>query len=149
MLYGSVASSVSSVSTKPDRFLSFLWELRSLQDLRIIQIRLKHERTLSEEESPSVLWMACCFFQNVTTCVAPVLGIVAQYFVVAASGHVLCRAQRLACPDASVSAKSSVQSEWAVETSPPSYSVFQHYWTICAQQTEIHQLTREIFKENE
>lgn len=64
-----------------------------------------NKRILLSSEWPVVL------FQNVTTCVALVLGIVAQYFVVAASEHVLCRAQRPACPDASVSAKSSVQSE--------------------------------------
>lgn len=58
MVYGSVASTVeeltcfpalvSSVFTKPDRFLFFLGELRPLQNLRIIQVRRKHERTLSE-----------------------------------------------------------------------------------------------------
>lgn len=48
------------------------------------------------------LLSSSCFFQNVRRCVNSVLGVVAQYFVVAAaSEHVLCPAQRLACLDAS------------------------------------------------
>lgn len=113
-----------------DRFLfsSFLWVTDRISEIFRSGLSVRG-RYMKKQFRVCDLLSSSCFFQNVRRCVNSVLGVVAQYFVVAAaSEHVLCPAQRLACLDASFC--QVIQPIGMSGGDEPPLLFFYDYWTI-------------------